>query len=206
MPSRHAAPFRLPLARLLLLVAMPLACAKGVDPDDSYEGDDVSTAGSGGSGGSGSVVPTGGAGTDAGGKPSSAGSGSSSLGGTSATSGGKPSGGSTSGGAGSGGSAGGGAGGTGTGGKGGTGGAGGTGGGASGSGGGGNSCMCGTPLMWKDDTNISWKTGDCFLVGTATYVYVGMKMQTYANGSCNPMKQLSWCTNSDTDYKFMLCK
>jgi len=212
MRSRHAVSFRLPVARLLLLVVTPLACARGVDPDDSY-GDDVADAGSGGSG---SASQAGSGGSNSGGKPSTAGSGPSAAGGT-GTSGGTPSGGTASSGNGGGGAAGssggtttgGKGGGAGAGGKGGAGGAGGTGtGGASGgSGGSGTACNCsGEPMKWMDNANISWSNGACFTVDTATYVYVGMKMQTYANGSCNPTKQLSWCTNSDSDYKFMLCK
>lgn len=218
MPFRHAPTSPVFLARLLLLIVAPLACARGVTPDDTYEGgDDVANGAGSGGGGSGSVLPAGNAGTttQTGGTPSTAGTGSNAFGGT-ATSGGKPSGG--AGGAGSGGAAGGsgggGAGGTGAGGKAGAGGAAGAGGkggaggagGASGSGGAGGGCSCGATLAWKDDTNISWKTGDCLTVDTAKYVYVGMKMQTYANHSCNPTKQETWCTDSGNDYKFTLCK
>jgi hypothetical protein len=52
---------------------------------------------------------------------------------------------------------------------------------------------------------LSWATGDCLTTGGVTYLYIGMKAQTYANGQCNPAKQEPWCPDSSNDYKFMAC-
>jgi hypothetical protein len=192
------------LSRALLLLALPLACAVGVEPEATDGGDDEPPAsggggsdtggktggGSPGSSGSG-VIPKAGSNSSAGGTSSPFGGTSSTGGVSSAGSAGKASGGS----AGSAGSA--------------AAGASGSGGASGGSGGSGGSpggvCACTKKIPWVDNTGITWVTGDCFTVGDKLFAYVGTKMQTWANGSCNPTKQDTWCPNMDTDYKFTPC-
>jgi hypothetical protein len=183
--------------RVLALAALPLACAVGVTPEEDNGG----TANQGGDpvGGTASVSGSSGSATTAGkpsgGSPSGAFGGTSASGGKAGSSGGGNGGtaGSISGGSTSGGST-----------NGGSGGAGGSGGSGGGSGGGAG-CACPKTLTWMDDTSLSWSTGDCLDVAGAKYLYVGMRMQTYANHQCNPTKQETWCTDSGNDYKFMLC-
>lgn len=210
MSYARFAVFKLNWCRLLLLVALPVACAVEVKPEfeDTGEGDQ----------------PADSAGTSAGGAPATAGTSSLPTAGTTVTSsGGKttanPFGGTSSSGSSSGGAASSGAssGGTSSGGKGGSGGAssGGKGGsgGAAGSGAGGGSggsgsagCACPTKKTWADNTNLSFGPGDCLDVGGAIYLYTGAKAQTWANKDCNPTMQLAWCSDVGADYKFMLCK
>mgnify|MGYP001602640697 CR=1 FL=1 len=194
---------KLDWCRALLLVALPTACAVGVDPkfDDSgadpdgtagtstTAGGTLSTAGTTAlpkagttsTGGSAVVNPFGGsasAGTSTGGS-SSAGSANGGAGGASA---GNSSGGSA-GAAGKGGSAGAGA-------------------GAGGTGGGG--CACPVKKTWADNTNMTIAPNDCVDVDGAMYLYMGAKTQDWANKDCNPAMQLAWCPGAE--YKFMLCK
>jgi hypothetical protein len=194
---------KLDWCRALLLVALPTACAVGVDPkfeDDGTEpdgtaGTSTSTGGMPSTAGTGGTLPK--AGTTGTGTAGSAvvnpfggtASAGSSAGGSSAGSaaGGASSAGSTSGGSagaagkGSGGSAG--AGGSGTGG-----------------------CACPVKKVWMDNTNLSFVTNDCVEVAGALYLYTGAKPQTWANKDCNPAMQLAWCSDVGADYKFMLCK
>jgi hypothetical protein len=196
---------KLNLCRALLLVALPTACAVGVEPTSEGDGTDPdgtagtspATGGTPGTSGSGSVLPKAGT-TGTGGSvvanpfggSASAGTstGGSSTAGTSAGgAGGASSAGSSSGGSagaagkGSGGSAG--AGGSGTGG-----------------------CACPVKKVWMDNTNLSLVTNDCVDVAGALYLYTGAKPQTWANKDCNPTMQLAWCSDMGADYKFMLCK
>jgi hypothetical protein len=189
--------------RALLLVALPTACAVGVDPTFEGNGTDPGTAGTAGSStgtggtlgtsGSGSVLPkagTTGTGGSAVANPfgGSASAGTSAGGGSTAGTGGA--GGASS--AGSGGSAG--AAGRGSGGS--------AGAGGSGTGG----CACPVKKVWMDNTNLSLVTNDCVDVAGALYLYTGAKPQTWANKDCNPTMQLAWCSDMGADYKFMLCK
>jgi len=208
---------KLSLLRALLIAALPTACAVGVQPDLSDAGG-TDTGGDSGSaaGGTGGMALAGMSGSlaQAGTTSPNGGSVTQAFGGTSSSGGkaGSGSGGSGgAGGAGKGGSAG--AGGAGKGGSGGSGGgsggsggsSGGSGGGGGGSGGAGSGCTCKQTKAWTDGGNISWVTGDCLTTGGKTYLYTGTKMQMFANGDCNPAKQLTWCTDSNNDYKFMLC-
>jgi hypothetical protein len=184
------------LPLVLLVAALPLACAEGVDPeiydDSSLE---AGTAGMQmGTGGSTAGAPS--TPPKAGTSSTSAGTSSNPFGGSTST-GGKPS---TAGG--SGGSAGStaGVGGASTGGA-----AGGSSGGAGGSGGSGSGCACTKTLTWTDNTVMNWVSGDCLSVGGKNYLYTGTKAQTYANAQCNPSMQEPWCTDMGNDYKFMAC-
>lgn len=199
MSLDRMAPLRPAVFKALLILALPSACATGLEPDDVAGEGSAGSSGTEAEGGSGtagsSVIPQAGSG-------SSSGSSSTAFGGTSST-GGK--GGTGAGGTGSGGTAAGGKGGSASGGAG-T--AGSAAGGSSAGGSGGSSggaCSCAKTQAWVDNTTISWATGDCFTVATATYAYTGTKAQTYANGQCNPSKQEAWCADSGNDYKFMLC-
>jgi hypothetical protein len=189
--SRH-----LPL--FVLVAAVPLACAVGVDPeiyDDSATTPEPGTAGTltstGGSNAGAPATPP-----KAGTSSTNAGTSNNPFGGSSGT-GGKPSttggsAGSTAGGVGVGGASTGGA-------------AGGSSGGAAGSGGSGGGCACTKTLTWTDNTVLNWVSGDCLSVSGKNYVYTGTKAQTYANAQCNPGKQEAWCTDMGNDYKFMAC-
>jgi hypothetical protein len=194
--------------RALLFIAVPVACATGVEPelDDpgvptagtASEGGSES-AGSGGMPGSSGSLPIAGTTVGNGGGGSSNGGGGKSgsgSGGTTAGSGGA-----------SGGSSSGGRGGTGSSGSGGRGGstAGGSGG-SGGSGGGGSGCTCAKTVDWVASGNVSFNNGDCVKSSGKTYLYTGTKMQTYMNGSCTPGAQMTWCTDSGNDFKFMLCE
>jgi hypothetical protein len=208
MSRVHPHQLKLTLVRALLIAALPTACAVGVEPDMSDQGvtSDAGTSaggtGSGGLAGASTTLPkAGAASTNGGGSVTNAFGGTASGGGKagsstggSASAGGSKDGGSSAGGSSAGGSSGGGSGGS----------AGNSGGGA-GTGGGTGSCACKQTHAWADNTNISWVTGDCLTVGSKTYLYTGMKMQTWANKDCNPGMQLVWCTDSGNDYKFMAC-
>jgi hypothetical protein len=206
MSYARFAPLKLTLLRALLIAALPTACAVGVKPDledTGGTGQTGDTAGTSAGGmltttaGSGSVLPHSGT-TSTGGSAVS-----SPFGGTSSSgSGGAAPGGASNGGSGGSGGSGGAAG---AGGKasGGAAGAGGSGGGAGGSGSG---CACPKTVMWADNMVLGFVTGNCLDVKGQLYLYTGTKAQTYANGDCNPAKQLSWCTDMGNDYKFMLCK
>jgi hypothetical protein len=76
---------------------------------------------------------------------------------------------------------------------------------SSGAGGGGSGCGCAKTVIWADNTNVSWVSGDCVSVSGKNYLYTGTKAQTYALGDCNPTAQKTWCTDMGTDYKFMAC-
>lgn len=202
--SRAPSPSR--LLQLLLLAAVPLACAVGVPPD--MEAADTSDDGGTSAGGSLNVsgttsMPT--AGKAATGGTTGAFGGSASTGGKggSSAAGSGGSGGSSAGAAGTSHGGSGGSGGTASGGSGG---AGGGSAGSGGSGGGGAGCACPKTLTWMDNTVLNWSSGDCLDVAGAKYLYTGAKMQTYANAQCNPTKQEAWCTDSGNDYKFMACK
>lgn len=186
MSQLRSAGWKHAVCKCLLLWAVPTACAVGTEPDElAGSGGSGGTEAEGGSAGTG-VIPS--AGTNST-------SGTSSTGGTSSNPFGGTSGGAgKAGSGGSGGKAGGGSGGSAAGGS--SGGAGGT---------GGALCACTTTRPWVDNTVINWATGDCFSLGTATYVYTGVRAQTYANSQCNPMMQEAWCTDTSNDYKFMLC-
>lgn len=197
---------KLDWCRALLLVALPTACAVGVDP--SGEGDATPPDGMAGSAGtgtsSGGTIGT--AGTSALPKAGTTGTAGSAVvnpfGGTASagtSSGGSSSAGTSSGGAGGssagsshGGSAG--AAGKGSGGS--------AGAGGSGSGG----CACPTKKTWVDNTNLTIAPNDCVDVAGAVYLYTGVKTQTWANKDCNPTMQAAWCSDVGADYKFMLCK
>lgn len=226
MSDARFAKLKLRLCRAALIVALPCACATGVKPELDDTGDTSEPTETAGSSSGGmpetagtSALPHSGS-TSVGGNPvsnpfggtSSAGK---SGGGTSSAgtaSGGTGSGGASSGGSGAGGKAGSGAGGKAGSSAGGSAGAGGKGGADGGGGSGGavatGSCAtCPTPpKTWADNTNISFGPGDCFDVSGALYLYTGKKAQTWANKDCNPTKQLSWCSDPNTDYNFMLCK
>lgn len=200
MPYRRHAPLKLVLGRALLLVALPLgACATGVEPeleDQPLLSDDAGSGGalaSQGGSSAGTASPAAKAGSSSvsgssanpfGGSASAGGSGKagSNAGGSSgagASSGAGSSGGSK---AGAGGNAG-----------------------SSSAGAGGDGCACPKTLTWTDNTVMSWAPGDCVTAGTTTYLYIGTKAQTYANGQCNPSKQEPWCPDAGNDYKFMAC-
>ena len=192
MSYRHD-PLKLVLGHALLLAALPIAaCATGVEPeldDQPLLSDDAGSGGApapqGGSSAGASTPPA---------KASSSASGSSaSPFGGSAAAGGKA--GSNAGGAGASSGAGSGSGGS----------AGGGSAGSSSAGAGGSGCACAKTLTWMDNTVMSWAPGDCMTAGSATYVYIGTKPQTYANGQCNPAKQEPWCPDTSNDYKFMAC-
>jgi hypothetical protein len=212
MSDRHVPQLKLRLLRALLIAALPTACAVGVEPDMTDEGVPSDAGSTSGGTGGGILVGVGGTAPNAGTASSSGGSVTNAFGGTSSGGGGKS--GSSSGGAagdggsksGSGGAGGSSAGGSSAGGSSAGGGAAGSGGSSgSGTGGGTGSCVCKQTHAWTDNTNISWVTGDCLTVGGKTYLYTGMKMQTWANKDCNPVMQLTWCTDSGNDYKFMAC-
>jgi hypothetical protein len=190
---------------VLLLAGLPLACAVGVSPEFEDTG---GTGNDGGSSAAGTLSVSGSSSGNVAGKPATGGTSSGAFGGT-ASSGGK--GGSSaagSGGAGSTGGAGGGSAGgsAGAGGKGGAGGTAGAGGSSAGAGGAGAGCACPKTLTWADNTVLNWSSGDCLDVAGTKYLYIGTRMQTYANAQCNPTKQETWCTDSGNDYKFMACK
>jgi hypothetical protein len=192
MSYRHD-PLKLVLGRALLLVALPItACATGVEPeldDQPLLSDDAGSGGalaSKGGSSAGTSTPPAKAGS------SSASSSSASPFGGSANAGGKA--GSNAGGAGASSGAGSGSGGSAAG-----------GGGSGSAGAGGNGCACTKTLTWTDNTVMSWAPGDCVTAGSVTYVYIGTKAQTYANGQCNPTKQEPWCPDTSNDYKFMAC-
>lgn len=191
--------------RALLLVALPTACAVGVDPTfedggtdpDGSAGTSTATGGTLGTSGSGSVLPKAGTSSTGGGAVVNPFGGTASAG---TSSGGTASAGSASGGAGgassagtsSGGSAG--AAGKGSGGSAGTGGT------------AGGGCACPVKKTWADNTNLALVTNDCVDVAGAIYLYTGVKAQTWANKDCNPTMQAAWCSDVGADYKFMLCK
>ena len=205
MSHRSPAPLRLQVVRALAILALPVACAVGVEPDATEGNPPTTEGGSGGmtSGGSPGVSGTGvlpQAGmTSTAGTPGAFG-GTTSTGGNasggsagSTSSAGKPSGGSAgsagsggagSGGAGSGGSAGNGAGGSGTG-----------------------SCDCKQKTVaWMDGTTTSFATGDCITADGKTFLYTGTKAQTWAHPDCHPGAQkMTWCTQMGSDYVFMAC-
>ena len=209
MSYARFAVFKLNWCRLLLLAALPAACAVEVKPEFEDTGEPEQPADT--------------AGTSAGGAPTTAGTSSLPTAGTTVTStggkttvnpfggtsssgsasGGTSSGGTSSGGTSSGGK--GGSGGTSSGGKGGSGGAAGSG--TGGSGGTGSAgCACPTKKTWADNTNLAFGPGDCLDVAGAIYLYTGVKAQTWANKDCNPTMQATWCSDVGADYKFMLCK
>ncbi len=199
MPYRHA-PLKLVLGRVLLLAALPIsACATGVEPEFEdlplLSGD----AGSGGAqasqGGSnaGTSSPSAKAGSSASGSSANPFGGSAGAGGT-GKAGSNAGGAGASSGAGSGGSK------AGAGGS-----AGSSSAGSSSAGAGGDGCACVKTLTWTDNTVMSWAPGDCVTAGSTTYVYIGTKAQTYANGQCNPAKQEPWCPDAGNDFKFMAC-
>lgn len=187
----------------LLIAALPMACAQGVEP----EGDDPSPAGSSGSGGAAGGASAGAGVMPQAGTSSNGGSVPNAFGGTSpsggAASGGKGGGGaasagtSSSGGTSSGGTGGG------AGGNGGSGGSASGGGSGSGAGGSGGACACTMPKAWMDETSINFVSGDCFTVGTAKYIYAGATKSAYANKECNPAMQAMWC--ADSGFKFTAC-
>lgn len=195
MPNSRYAPLQLVLGPALLLTLMPSGCAVGVEP--AFE-DEPTVHGGSANGGSAGKATAGGSGAGTPSPPSSAGttstsgSGANPFGG-SAGSGGK-------GGAGSGGTSGSSAGSGGS-----SAGSGGTSGSSAGSGGTSAGCACAKTLAWADNMNLSWASGDCVTTGGVTYLYTGTKAQTYANGDCNPAKQLAWCRDAGNDYKFMAC-
>lgn len=209
MSYRHFAQLKHAWLRMLLVATVPLACAVGVKPEfDDSTGDPSGGAGSAGStamaghssGGSlpfagstsgGTAAKAGAAGTS-GGASGSGGASASPFGGTS-SSGGKGGGG----GGGAAGAAGGGAAGAA--------GASGAAGAAGAAGAGTGTCACPKKLTWADNTNLSWGPGACLVVGSKTYLYTGMKAQTWANKDCNPTMQLAWCSDVGADYKFMAC-
>jgi hypothetical protein len=225
MSDGRSPTFRLKWLHVLLVVALPAACATGTEPDLAT-GDALGAAGttaeagtdSGGSSastagntsiagttvneaGKGSSSGGSGGGTSDGGK-SSGGGATGGKGGAGSTSGagGKGDAGSTSGGAGS------------TSGGAGRGGAGGSGGtAAGGSGGSGGSatgpCACTKKThTWADNVNLvgALASGDCFDVDGDTFVYTGTASANfYQNKDCKPGDQLSWCPGGG--YQFMAC-
>jgi hypothetical protein len=208
MSYRHLAQLKLTLCRALVIAALPTACAVGVEPDFGDSTDPGDTGGGGAGVSSGGTLPL--SGSTTGGQAPKAGSpstngGTSSPFGGSASTGGK--GGSASGGGGGGGTGGSSTGGTAGSSRGGTGGSstGGTGGSSAG-GTGGGTCACPKTLVWADNTNLSFVSGDCLDVAGKIYLYTGTKAQTWANKDCNPTMQLAWCTDVGADYKFALCK
>jgi hypothetical protein len=211
MPHRSVSANRLGWCRALLVLVLPLGCATAVLPDLG-EPSEAGVAGTSAEGGGSSGGMTGTSGTlpIAGTSVASGGTGTGAFGGTQ-SGGGRA--GSGSGGAGGGGAGRGGAsfGGTGFGGFsfGGTGGRGGAGAGGSatgGSGGGGSGCTCAKTVAWVNNANVSFGPGDCVTAAGKTYLYTGTKKQTYANGSCAPGMQMTWCTDTGNDYNFMLCQ
>lgn len=201
MSFARPASIKLTLCRAFLLAALPTACAVGVEPDFEGDAGDADVAGSSaggslGSSGSTSVIPkagttstsNGGSGvanpfggtSSSGGKAGSSSSGGSSAGGSSSA------GSASAGSAGSGGSSAGGA--------------------SGGTGGGGSGCACPAPKAWADNSNLSFGPGDCVDVAGVLYLYTGAKAQTWANKDCNPTMQLAWCSDGNSDYKFMLCE
>jgi len=192
-------------------MALPTACAVGVDPtfvdDGTDDGGGAGTApvgigGTLGTSGSGTTLPK--AGTSTGGSAVVSPFGGSASAGTSAGGGsaaGSSAGGASSAGSSAGGRAG--AGGTAAGGTG----AGGTAAGGTGTGGtGGGTCACPVKKVWADNTTMTIAPGDCVEVAGAIYLYSGAKTQTWANKDCNPTMQLAWCSDMGADYKFVLCK
>jgi hypothetical protein len=210
MPHGRVSANKLNWCRALLIAALPMACATGVLPD--LEEGTAGTAGTEAEGGSSS------SGSPNGGMPGTSGTfpiaGTTVTGGRGST-GGTPGGGGKAG-SGSGGASGGASGGSGSGGRGGSGsggrggsGSGGRGGstagGSGGSGGGTGGCTCAKTVAWVDNSNVSFSKGDCVTTAGKTYLYTGTKAQTYANGSCNPAMQMTWCKDTGNDYNFMLC-
>lgn len=208
MSYRSVAPLKAQVCRVLAIVALPLACAVGVDPDTAPSEDPGNDdGGSGGSPSAGSpstsgttgVVPkagnssTGGSGAF-GGSASTGGAATAGAAGTTSTAG------KANGGAGGGGGAGG------SGGS--SAGAGGSAAGAAGTSTGGTtnppSCDCKQKtLEWKDMTNMSFVTGDCLTADGKTFLYTGAMAQTWAHPDCHPGKQMAWCPGSG--YVFMAC-
>lgn len=207
MSYRSVAPLKAQVCRVLAIVALPLACAVGVDPDTTPGDDTGSDGGTGGSPSAGSpsssgttgVVPkagnssTGGSNGAFGGTSSNGGAATAGAAGTTSTAGKASGGGSGSGAGGSAGSSAG---------------SGGSAAGAAGSGTGGTgnppSCDCTQKtLEWKDMTNMSFVTGDCLTADGKTFLYTGAMAQTWAHPDCHPGKQMAWCPGSG--YVFMAC-
>lgn len=204
MSPAHLATLKSKLGKCLLIVALPTACAVGTEPEGNQAQPDPGSAGSSGSGidaagtgtlaGTGNVIPNAGTGSGSGdGGKSSAFGGSSSTGGKAGSSS-----------AGAAGSSSGGKGGSSSGGAGGSS-AGASAGGNSGSGGGGAGCACLVKAPWMANMVQTIKPGDCVTVTDKTYLYTGVKTQTYANDQCNPTKQEAWCIDTSNDYNFKLC-
>ncbi len=197
MSFARKASLKLTLCCAFLLAALPTACAVGVEPDFEAVADVAgsSAGGSLGSSGSTSVIPK--AGTTS---TSNGGSGVASPFGGTSSSGGKA--GSSGGGGGGGGGGGSGSASAGSAGSGGS----SAGSASGGTGGGGSGCACTAPKPWADNSNLSFGPGDCVDVAGALYLYTGAKAQTWANKDCNPTMQLAWCSDGNSDYKFMLCE
>jgi hypothetical protein len=195
MPYRRHAPLKLVLGRALLAAIASSACATGVEPeleDQPLLSDEGASGGALAQGGSsaGTASPPAKAGSSAaGGSSANPFGGTASVGGKAGSTGGDAGAGTGAGGFGGGGKAGGGGGSA----------------GSSSAGAGGSGCACAKTLTWTDNTVMSWGPGDCVTAGSATYVYIGTKAQTYANGQCNPAKQEPWCPDTSNDYKFMAC-
>jgi hypothetical protein len=189
---------KLDWCRALLFVALPTACAVGVEPTFDGNGSDPegtagTSTGAGGTpsaSGTGSVLPKAGTSSTGGSAVVNPFGGAASAGGSSSA--GSATGGASSAGSSSGGSAG-------AAGK-------GSGGSASSGGSGAGGCACPVKKAWMDNTNLALVTNDCVDVAGALYLYTGAKAQTWANKDCNPTMQLAWCSDMGADYKFMLCK